>query len=185
MKKKNLAFIILVICFLLIVSGVTYFVYDNLHEKKVENEKIENSILKDYEVFREKVDDFTLNRATYHDEVLMNLFIETVESDYDKWIPILEEYTSSVDAVENASNNLKDLCVNHYYSKEDIKNKCQSFVIAYETTMNYYTKDILSFNDILEQYRTTAINSNENLNDYELKYNYTDINKDGNFVGKD
>ncbi len=185
MKRKTLAIIISIIGFLLVVSGVTYFVYDNLHQKNEANKNMENSIIKDYEVFREKVDAFTQSRTTYHDNVIVNLFTETVESDYEKWLPILEEYTSSVDDVENSSSNLKDLCVNHYYSNEDIKNKCQSFVIAYETTMNYYTKDIMAFNETIKQYHTTVTNSNENMKEYELKYNYTDINADGNFVGKD
>ena len=42
-----------------------------------------------------------------------------------------------------------------------------------------------AFNDNLNLYRRNNINSNSNIIDYELKYNYVDIDSDGKFWGKD
>lgn len=184
MKKKTIIIIMCIIGFLLVVSGVSIIVYNQIHEKNVENRKIEKKILEEYEVFREKVDAFTGSRNIYHDEVTVNLFPESVEEEYENWMTAIEQYTNSIDEVENVSNNLKELCVNKYYSNEDVNNKCAAFVIAYETAINYYTKDILSFNETIDEYHNVSVNGKKEIINYELKYNYTDINSDGNFVGK-
>lgn len=184
MKKKTIIIIISIIGFLLVVGGVSIIVYNQIHEKNVENRKIEKKILEDYEVFREKVDMFTQTRTIYHDEVIVNLFPESVEEEYESWITTIEQYTTSINEVESSSDNLKELCVNKYYSNEDVNNKCKSFVIAYETAINYYTKDIIAFNETIDEYHKVSLESKKGIINYELKYDYTDINADGNFVGK-
>jgi len=183
--KKKLPIIILVIGFLLILLGVSLVVYDNLSNEKHKKIETEKRIVNNYETFKKKVELFDTKRTSYYDDVVVDLYIESVKDNYDEWISFLNEYTTTVDDVEKESSYLKEHCVNNYYSNKDIANKCDAFVIAYETVMNYYTKDIVSFNELIDSYRNEYDISNEEVLDYNMKYNYIDINDDGKYIGKD
>ena len=159
-------------------------VLDNINKTNKEKERVEKTVLKDHKIFKDKTDKFNEIREKYYNDVAKDLYPELVEENYDKWITVLDEYTSVVDEVEKSSNNLKELCVNKYYSNKDISNKCEAFVIAYETVINYYVKDINSFNDELEKYRNTVDEEKEGINNYKLEYNYSDIDDDGEYKGK-
>lgn len=181
--KKKIIIVFLILGFVLIVLGTTSLVLVNINRKNNEKKKIEETILNDHETFKEKTDKFNKIREKYYNDVVNDLYPELVEENYEKWITVLDEYTSIVDEVETSSNNLKSLCVNKYYSNKDISNKCEAFVIAYETVINYYVKDINAFNDDLEKYRNTVEEEKEGIDNYKLKYNYSDINDDGDFKG--
>lgn len=181
MKKKTIIFLFL--GFIFIILGISTLVYVNINRKNNEKKKIEETILSNHEIFKQKTDSFNEIREKYYTDVVNDLYPELVEENYENWITILDEYTSVVDEVENSSNDLKKFCVNKYYSNKDISNKCESFVIAYETVMNYYVKDINAFNDNLEKYRNTVEEEIEGIDNYKLKYNYSDLNEDGDFTG--
>lgn len=187
MKKRNFAVFMLILGSLLILLGIGIFVYKEVTTNKNNKKEVENNITEQHEVFKNKVELFNEVRSKYYSEVNDNLYPESVESEYKNWLTILDDYTNKVDDVENASNYLKEKCVNTFYSNKNISNKCEAFIIAYETVMNYYTKDIISFNENLNAYRTkNNINLEESkIKDYPSKYNYMDINTDGNFIGKD
>lgn len=184
MKNKKLAVFALVVGILLIVAGLSVGIYTYINKNNEENKKYEDTILKEYDNFKVNTDTFNDMRSTYYNDVAKNLYPESVEEEYEKWVEVLKSYTESIDKVENSSNELKEECVNKYHSNEEIKNKCESFVIAYETVMNYYTKDIISFNETIDAYLNDVENE-EKIKNYESKYNYTDINADGKFIGKD
>lgn len=184
MKNKKLALFTLIIGILLIVVGFSISVYIYLNQKNENNKQIEDTILKAYEVFKTNTESFDDIRSTYYNDVAKALYPESVETEYEKWYEILNQYTESVDKVEKSSSELKQHCINRYYSNSDVKNKCDSFVIAYETVINYYTKDIIAFNEIIDTYLENAEESKDKIKTYELKYDYTDINLDGKFIGK-
>ena len=123
-------------------------------------------------------------RSKYYKEVNDDLYPESVELDYENWIPILDEYTSRVDDVEEASSFLKQNCIDKSYSNKEIKSKCDAFVIAYETVINYYIKDIVSFNENIDAYFNENNVSGDKIKKYSLKYEYVDSDNDGNFVVK-
>lgn len=187
MKKRNFAFFILILGSLLIILGISIFVCQEITTNKKNKVEIENTIIEKYEVFKNNVELFNEIRSKYYSEVNENLYPETVELEYENWLIILEDYTSKVDAVEKDSDYLKENCVNKFYSNKDVSNKCEAFVIAYETVINYYTKDIIAFNENLNAYRReNSVNEQESeIKDYISKYNYIDINSDGDFIGKD
>lgn len=186
MKKRKLAFLMLVFGMLFIIFGVIILVYQEIHSTKYGQKKVELTIIEENDNFRKKVDSFNEERSFYYNEVVSNLFSETVEDHYEDWILILDEYTAKVDSMEAASLYLKENCVNKYYSNRDVMNKCDAFVIAYETVINYYTKDILSFNEVLKEYRRENNLDEEDteIKNYVSKYNYMDVNFDGEFIGK-
>lgn len=186
MKRRKIIFLILVFGVLLIGSGIAIIAYEKVSSSKYKQNKLEFDIVEQDVNFRKKVESFNERRSSYYNEVASNLFTETVEDSYDDWILILDKYTESVDAVNDSSSFLKENCVNKHYSNSDIMNKCDAFIIAYETVINYYTKDILSFNDVIEEFRREKdLNDNDtNFKNYVSKYQYVDINSDGEFIGK-
>lgn len=186
MKNKGIAVIICIIGILLIIGGLSFGCYNYINKQNQESKEIENKVLLEYNTFKENVESFNEMRSkTYYNEVASNLYVESVELEYESWLEILNRYTELVDKVEDSSAFLKENCVNKYYSDGNVKNKCDSFVIAYETTINYYTKDIISFNEMITTYLKEVNEEKENIKLYEQGYNYTDINLDGKFIGKD
>lgn len=183
--NKKIPTIFLIVGILLVIIGISLTVFKVTNNDSKNKKEKENKILEEYEKFRNKVDSFNSSRDDYYNKVAKNLYPESVENNYENWISTLDVYTKATDEVEEGSSYLKDNCVNTYYSNNDVKNKCDAFVIAYETAINYYTKDVYAFNDNLNLYRRNNINSNSNIIDYELKYNYVDIDSDGKFWGKD
>lgn len=183
--NKKIPTIFLIVGILLVIIGISLTVFKVTNNDSKNKKEKENKILEEYEKFRNKVDNFNSSRDDYYNKVAKNLYPESVENNYENWISTLDVYTKATDEVEEGSSYLKDNCVNTYYSNNDVKNKCDAFVIAYETAINYYTKDVYAFNDNLNLYRRNNINSNSNMIDYELKYNYVDIDSDGKFWGKD
>lgn len=185
MKNKKVAIFTLIIGILLIITGLTMSVCTYIDKQNKQKKQVENTILEKYDVFKDNVESFNDIRKVYYTDVASNLYPESVEEEYEDWLIMLENYTKQVDSVENSSNELKEYCVNKYYSNEDVKNKCDSFVIAYETTINYYAKDIISFNEVIDTYQRNIVEENESIHNYELKYDYIDINLDGKFIGRD
>lgn len=183
--NKKIPTIFLIVGILLVIIGISLTVFKVTNNDSKNKKEKENKILEEYEKFRNKVDNFNSSRDDYYNKVAKNLYPESVENNYGNWISTLDVYTKATDEVEEGSSYLKDNCVNTYYSNNDVKNKCDAFVIAYETAINYYTKDVYAFNDNLNLYRRNNINSNSNIIDYELKYDYVDIDSDGKFWGKD
>lgn len=183
--NKKIPTIFLIVGILLVIIGISLTVFKVTNNDSKNKKEKENKILEEYEKFRNKVDNFNSSRDDYYNKVAKNLYPESVENNYENWISTLDVYTKATDGVEEGSSYLKENCVNKYYSNNDVKNKCDAFVIAYETAINYYTKDVYAFNDNLNLYRRNNINSNSNIIDYELKYNYVDIDSDGKFWGKD
>lgn len=183
--NKKIPTIFLIVGILLVIIGISLTVFKVTNNDSKNKKEKENKILEEYEKFRNKVDSFNSSRDDYYNKVAKNLYPESVQNNYENWISTLDVYTKATDEVEEGSSYLKENCVNKYYSNNDVKNKCDAFVIAYETAINYYTKDVYAFNDNLNLYRRNNINSNSNIIDYELKYDYVDIDSDGKFWGKD
>ncbi len=179
--KKNTLIIIISIIVGLAVIGTSVMVYLKIDKDNKKKKEVEKNIVSKYDSFREKVEDFNSQRKIYSIQVEADMFEETL-SNYEKWIEELEKYTKTLENIEKESDYLKENCIGTFYSNQDVKNKCEAFIIAYETAFNYYVKDILSFNTTLEVINTEA---KEEYKKYDSDYKYVDINKDGKFFGKD
>ena len=75
------------------------------------------------------------------------------------------------------TNYLKEKCIRKNYTDEDLKNKCDAFIIAYEESVNFYVKDINNFNEQLSDINNQI--EDKELNKYKQIYQYVDINSDG------
>ncbi len=184
MKNKKIMIVLVIIAAVFVLIGLSFIVYRYFDQNKKEKQEIENQIIEDYEIFRKKTESFNEVRDTYYHQVANNLFLESVEEEYESWDGIIHQYTDAIDEVENNSIQLKNLCIAHYYAEENIQNKCSSFVIAYETAINYYTKDLKAVNELIQSYKKEN-KEKEEIQEFSLKYDYIDLNSDGKFVGKD
>lgn len=182
--KKKIPIVILIVGFLLIVAGIAFGFYKEISEAKREKQEIEEKIVKEYQDFEIEIEKFNEIRSGYYEDINSNLYKESVEDEYDNWIKVLNDYTEAVDNVQNKSVYLQDKCIDKSYSNKDVISKCESFIIAYETVINYYTKDVNEFNEIINEYLKEN-DDKEEITEYNLKYSYTDIDSDGNFHGKD
>ena len=176
--KKKVVYILIAFIVLSAMVASAFLIYKKIDKDNKEKKKIEENIISSYVTFNEKKETLTSERKVYKLEIESNMSSETID-EYENWINEVNNYTVNLDNVEQASKYLKEKCIGTTYKNQDVKNTCDQFISAYETAVNYYVKDIISFNEILKNI------SSGSKSEFELKYNYTDINKDGKFVGKD
>ncbi len=182
MRLKKGVLIGLVGTLLVILGAILYFVIEvgkeNNNEKKDTSKIVEN-----YNIYKTFAEETSSWRS---ENILGDIFIEEVNENYKDWIEKYSEYKKKLDEHEEKSKELKELCVNKTYNDSDIKSKCDAFVIAYETMVNYYVNDVNNLNKILEEYRSsnTIQNKLDNISDFNKgKYDYVDINDNGEYTG--
>ena len=184
MSKKNII-IITVIGTVLVFLGVLLTVINQINTQNEEKETKENNLKTYYSEFNEVASKFADKKMEYTEAVVENMYYESVTDEYDTWIKELKSYNELVDSILDAALPLKELCIDQVYTKEELKNNCDTYIINYETVMNYFVKDVYEFNTFITDYNNEY---NANVSTYELdssKYNYLDINDDGKFIGKD
>lgn len=181
--KKKVVIILIVILVIGLITGGVFLVIDKMDKDKKDKEQQEKEgkiIVEKFELFQEKIKDFNDMWSIYND-----LYEPRISSDttyeYDEWIETLNEYTEAVDGVEEKASELKEKCVGHYYSDTNVSNKCSAFVTEYEQAINLYVADIEGFNLKMKE----LSNSKNTYDEYELKYEYVDINNDKVFSGKE
>jgi len=186
-QKKGIILIILSI--LLIFIGLGVGLITSMNESKKEMDKKIDDIEKNYKVFQPLTETFQTQRKSYVQEVVVDLFYESVEEKYKVWKEEIDEYQKVVEQIRVAAKPLYDLCIGQEYIDTNTINRCSAYVNNYETVMNYFVKDINEFNDFIDEYKTSyETKPNEEIKAYELdkeKYNFVDINDDGKFIGKD
>lgn len=168
---------------LLVIFGIIlYFVF----EVKKENDSVhqgENQVIEYYSEYKT----FAEETSTWRSEnILTDRFIEEVNENYEEWISTYEEYKKKLKEHEEKAKELKNLCINKTYGSSDVTSKCDAFVIAYETLVNYYINDVNDFNALLKQYRDsdTIIDKKKDIEDFDKgPYEYVDINDNGEYTG--
>ena len=178
MKKVSITLFVVAIA--LIVTGNSLLVYNVVAKESVNTKELEKNLAADLEIFKSQIDSFTAARDEYSNNVESNMFPETFEEDYEKWMNEIEKYTSVLDQIDSSSKSLKKNCIDHSYSDTNVKNKCAAFNTAYETIVNYYVTDITAFNKTLDDLNKDLIRKKGK---YDLKYKLIDANSDGNYLG--
>ena len=176
---KKISIALFIVALVLIVTGNSILVYQTVSKNGYNKEELQKNLTASLNNFKKKADDFSNVREEYSDNVESSIFVETID-EYDNWIKEIDNYTEMVEDIDKSSEYLKKVCLNHYYSEQEIKNKCDAFIVAYETMINYYVQDINSFNNNLDEISKEL---NKKLSGYNLKYDFTDINSDGKYIG--
>lgn len=185
--KKTKVIICVAVGIILVFLGITISIVSIMNQEKKETEKSQDDVREKYQAFKTEADKFTEARKEYQTEVEEDLFIESVEEDYEIWMEAIKQYQNVVDKVIDNANPLDGLCVGKNYPDQNVMANCQAYMINYETVMNYYVKDIEAFNEFMEEYYTDYQGDKEKYPIYKLdeKYHYIDVNDDGKYIGKD
>lgn len=168
MKKKTVIISILLI--ILLIVGL--FIYKN--SNKDSSKDLEEKIKKNYTAFDLDLENFINTWLLYSKNVKVELSSNNIDN-YVIWIKELDEYKKTLDNLYNNSKYLKESCVKDELSPS-VKSLCESFINNYETSINHYVNDINEFNNF-------AVNNG--LGIYDNKYQYVDLNQDGEFKGKE
>ena len=184
MNKKNII-IIAVVGTVLVFLGILLIVVNQIRNQNQEKENRENNLVTYYSEFKDKADKFADKRIKYTEKVVENMYYESVNDEYDDWIKELSSYNQLVDDILSSAKSLEKLCVNQVYTKEELKNNCDAYIINYETVMNYFVKDVEEFNSFISNYNNEYDSKVDTYQFDANKYHYLDINDDGKFIGKD
>lgn len=166
-----------------------YKFYQSYKNDKLETQKKINEIIENYDAFIVDSDNITTIRDNIYNEVFSNNYYEEMDLKYSEWKQILNNYESSITALDSKFKVLKDECKNIRIMNSEINTKCGSFNNNYETIINLFVNDIEMFNYNIDLYNEWIIE--QELEDKtELEYyvstNYTDYidyNSDGKYRG--
>lgn len=180
-NTKKIKMILIVTCIVLVIAIIGFGVFkviDKSNKDRRERQQREREIVKSFETFKEAAMSFGEDSVDYRSWIKDDINADNIHS-YDGWVLSLNSMTSSVDEMEKASKLLKKNCVNKKYSNKDVQEKCDSFMEAYEEVINTYVVDVEDFNTKIAEIKEKT--KNEELKEYELKYEKVDINKDNVF----
>lgn len=182
MKRRSILVAVLgVLC--VFFGCVTSFVQSFAHDVDTSLENAE--IIKEkYDSFKELMESLNGEREVLYEEVINHLFVEDVESSYSFWFESYQDYENTIKSVESYKDMLQERCLDIIYTDSNIQSKCDSMLISYETTINYYVKDVNKFNKFLNLYNEEVTEENKIILFDLKKYNYIDFNDDGNYIGK-
>ena len=141
-----------------------------------------------FESFSTNTTVFEEFRDELYNDVLGNVFYDTMYATDASVKEKLKEYEGIVDTLEEDAKKLDTLCgSNVYYPEGDINSKCDNYKSIYEQVVNYFVTDIDTYNENVQKYNEyqKAIQSELIVEDYFTKRNYIDYNGDKVFDGKE
>lgn len=169
---------------ILILSGVGVFIISDQNEKNMKDKENSEKIVASFGAFSESATVFSDKRLEVYDTIFQDVILEDYASNKDAYDELFNAYLKDLQNMDDAGKDLKELCVNHTYKDADVVSKCSSYMTAYETSVNYFVKDVNLYNDQIELYNKTALEP-ITLYQSELYSDYIDFNGDGVYLGKD
>lgn len=168
---------------------ITMFIGSVKKDQKEMNSRMD-VILKSYNKFEKRIEEFNKMRDTLHTDFLDKVYYETLATQDTGFKNKLKEYEELVSDISlSTKNNLRKYCVDDiYYSSSDVNNKCATYKLAYEEMVNSFVDDVSVYNNNLTQYNNWLDSNGKkdsiHLESYETKKKYIDYNKDGDYSGK-
>lgn len=140
-----------------------------------------------FEGFSTKTTAFEDFRDELYNDVLGNVYYDTMLVTDDAVKDKLKEYEAIVDDLSVDAQKMDSLCGTVYYPEASVNSMCENYKSIYEQVVNYYVTDIQTYNDNVEKYNDyqKAIKSDLFVNEFETKYRYIDYNGDKVFDGKE
>ncbi len=189
-KKKRIKILILIGITCVIWGFILMFINSVKKDQKAMNARMD-TILKSYDNFSKKIEEYNTTRDTLHKEFLDKVYYETLEQQDVEFKNKLKNYEELVSNISvSTKDNLRKYCEEDiYYSSSEVNSKCAAFKQAYETMVNSFVDDINTYNNNLVQYNawldSTGKTENIKLEGYQTKKQYIDYNKDGEYSGRD
>ena len=189
-----------------ITFSVTQVYTQNRDKKRAEEILIIDEIVKDYETFNAKAEEFSEKRTDINDDMssytsyYLNMF-----QNYDDMMKELEDYEALLKEVDESGSYLKNNCISKTYSSADANHKCNTYIMNLEKSINSFVSDISFLNNKIDEYNEWIKTNKEekiivtegkkkvqktivyeNLDTFSPKYykDYVDVNNDGTYLGK-
>lgn len=169
---------------ILILLGVGIFIGTEQNEKNMRDAANTTTIVNGFNAFKEQALLFSNERSRIYAELFDVIIISEIPSQKQYYDETFNNYLNIVKELDNVSSDLKELCPNHTYKDKDLVSKCSSFITAYETSINYFIKDINTFNSNFELYNDRSDVKLELYSTEEYK-DFIDYNGDGIYLGRD
>ncbi|MBQ6323870.1 MAG: hypothetical protein IJI22_03455 [Bacilli bacterium] len=187
MNIKNIAYILMTMSFIMIISGGVSSFVNELHADKERTYNRINLVNDEFEVFSANTSVFEEFRDELHENVLNNLYLETMYQDDIATKNKLSNYENLVDELVKNVKKLDKLCTDVYYPDSSANSKCSNYKTIYEQVINYFVADINEYNKNITKYNEyqKAIDPNLLLKKYNSKKEYIDYDGDGDFAGKE
>lgn len=189
-KNKKLKILILIGITCVIWGFVIMFISSVKKDQKAMNERMD-TIIKSYDSFSKKIEEFNIMRDTLHTEFLDKVYYETLESKDVEFKNKLKKYEELVSSISvSTKDNLREYCKdNIYYASSDVNNKCAAFKQGYEEMVNSFVEDINAYNNNLTKYNAWLDSEGKTdsikLEGYQTKKTYIDYNEDGVYSGRE
>lgn len=187
MKNRNVAFVLMAIGFVMIVSGcVSSFVISLQSDR----EKMQSRMVlvnDEFEEFSTMTSLFEVERDDLYANILSNLYYDSLLQDDAVIKNRLSNYENMVDELSKKASKLSTLCDDVYYPDTNVNNRCNNYKSIYEQVVNYFVTDINLYNQNIAKYNEyqKGLGSSSVLNTYDTNKKYIDYNNDKQFDGKE
>lgn len=187
-KVRKLTYFLLCFGFIFLISGSFSSFLTGLRTDHQEVMRRMEDVSGVFESFSTNTTVFEEFRDELYNDVLGNVFYDTMYATDASVKEKLKEYEGIVDTLEEDAKKLDTLCgSNVYYPEGDINSKCDNYKSIYEQVINFFVTDIDTYNENVQKYNEyqKAIQSELLVEDYFTKRNYIDYNGDKVFDGKE
>ena len=185
-RNKHLGIMIL-IGFLLIVIGIISYIIINYNDDQAEVKKRMDIVLNTYDTFKTDVDSFNTIRDNIYNEVLQDMYYETLKNNDTRFKELFNSYKKSLEVVDKDYKKIEDKCINVLHPNADVNNKCEAMIVGYEEVVNTYISDVESYNKNITSYNSFLKETNStdtSLEEIKLDRDYLDVNGDREYNGK-
>ena len=187
-NNRKILWIVLVGILCLFIGLIGLFVYNYQKDQKKTKERM-SEIKTQYDDFKEQVIQFSDMREKIYQEIFDGAYYTVIAEKHSEWLSQLATYEDIVDQVESHSKKLKSYCKNTLYPDKEVNNKCEAFQLLYEQTINYFVKDVQSYNANVAKYNQwvkehTEYSEAQSYASEQYK-EFIDFNEDGTYFGKE
>lgn len=187
MNIKKIAYLIMTLSFVMIISGGVSSFVTSLKNDRMETQKRMSEVNNVFEVFSTNTSAFELFRDELYTSFLSNISYDSMFIEDANIKNKLSNYENLVDQLKKNTLSLNKLCDDVYYSKSDVNNKCHNYKSIYEQVVNYFVSDVGVYNSNVEKYNDyqASLGSGYSIKEYKTKKSYIDYNGDKKFDGKE
>lgn len=168
---------------LLIIIVVIYFIIGYKNDQ-IESKKKIDSVITSYNTFKLHIDSFNKERDNFYQEVMKDMYYEDLKNNDIKYKEIINNYSKTIEPLEEDYKVLKDKCVDVLYPDVSVNNKCEAFVIGYEKAINSYVSDIKKYNENIKDYNDVLEETDTKIEEIKLTIDYIDVDGDRKYLGK-
>ena len=187
MNTRKLSYVFFSLGLVLLLSGGFSSFFIGLKNDHQEVLRRMDSVSLTFEGFSTNVTAFEEARDELYNDVLGNVYYETMFSTDQEVKQKIADYEKLVTEIDQQVKDLDSLCGKVYYPDAGANQQCENYKSIYEQVINYFISDLHTYNDNVQKYNEyqKAIHGNQLVDEYKIKWKYIDYNQDGIFDGKE